>query len=53
MCNIEAEKFKSSSKIISLILCYVSLPVEKPWFHGKLEREQATKILRSAGMEEG
>jgi len=26
---------------------------EKPWFHGKLEREQATKILRSAGMEEG
>lgn len=26
---------------------------EKPWFHGKLEREQAAKRLRSAGMEEG
>lgn len=36
---------------IDLILqCFF---LEKPWFHGKLEREQAVKTLRSNGMDEG
>ena len=35
------------------VIKYDFLLTEKPWFHGKLEREQAAKRLRSAGMEEG